>query len=108
MAEDLRESLSALTVDILKWYAGGLPSAPAVTRKADWIAAIERVLLDPAEVGRLWEQIAPEQREVVSLAVHELGGRYDAEVIRARRPGAPRPRSASPYSYGTYGRRRSE
>src|SRR5262245_31989003 len=106
MAEDLRESLSALTVDRLRWYAGALSPAPAVTRKADWIAALERVLLDPAEVGRLWEQLAPEQREVVSVAVHELGGRYDAEVVKARLPGRPRPRS--PDHYGYYGGRRKE
>src|SRR5262245_55559129 len=106
MAEDLRESLSALTVDRLRWYAGAMSSAPAVTRKADWVAALERVLLDPAEVGRLWEALAPEQREVVSLAVHELGGRHDAEVVKARLPGRPRPRSVDLYGYGHYGRRR--
>jgi hypothetical protein len=106
MAEELRESLSSLTVDVLRWYAGALPVAPAVTRKADWVAAIERVLLDPAEVGRLWEQLAPEQREVVALAVHELGGRYDAEVVNARLPRRPRPRSSA--SLGYYGTRSRE
>jgi hypothetical protein len=93
----LEDALNADTVDDLKWYAAGL-SDRVPTRKAELVALLRRTLYDPAEVRRLWEQLKPIQRQVVAEVVHNLGGRWDYAVIRAKYPGSAAPKDYHDYS----------
>ena len=93
----LEDALNADTVDDLKWYAAGL-SDRVPTRKAELVALLRRTLSDPAEVRRLWEQLKPIQRQVVAEVVHNLGGRWDYAVIRAKYPGSAAPKDYHDYS----------
>ena len=87
-------------MDQLKWYAvlfpGGTPQ-----RKDELVNWIEERLCEPREVRRLWAALTPIEQQVVAEAVHELNGRYDAQVIPAKYPSAAPPNGAG-YSYGTY------
>ncbi len=92
----LEQHLSALTVDELKWYAPVVASQ-LPTRKSDLVDLLKRALTDPAEVRRLWEHCTPVQRQVVAEVVHTLGGRYDADRVEAKCPGATAPANARSY-----------
>ena len=100
----LREYLSALTVDQLKWYAALLPGEMP-SRKGELVDRIEERLRDPGEVRQLWAALSRIEQHVVAEAVHRLNGRYDDEVIPAKYPTAAAPNSASP-GYDRYTGRR--
>lgn len=96
----LTESLFALTVEGLKWYASYLPGKPP-TRKADLVDALLAILTTPAELRRNWAQLTPGQQQVVAEVVHHHQGRYDPEVLAAKYPEVQAPRFArQSYSYG--------
>ncbi|HTD77300.1 MAG TPA: hypothetical protein VK898_06675, partial [Chloroflexota bacterium] len=100
----LREYLSALTVEQLKWYAALLPGEMP-SRKGELVDRIEERLRDPGEVRQLWAALSRIEQHVVAEAVHRLNGRYDDEVIPAKYPTAAAPNSASP-GYDRYTGRR--
>jgi len=106
-AWQLRDALTSLTVDQLKWYAvlfpGGTPQ-----RKPELVSRIEERLRDPSEMGRLWAALSPIEQQVVAEAVHELNGRYDAEVIPAKYPSAAPPNGASYSSCSDYSGRHQQ
>jgi hypothetical protein len=107
----IEHHLSTLTVEELKWYAAVLASR-LPTRKAELVTLLTKALTNSTEVQRLWEQLTPVQRQVVAEVVHTLSGRYDAEVIEAKYPGAKTPVNARISSigyevfYGSHGRRK--
>lgn len=96
------ESLRALTVEQLKWYASGLPG-PKPTRKEDLVGLLLPLGTDPWEVRRLWERLSAADQGVIAELVYRLDGRYDAEVLRAKYPDATVPHFPNVYSgYGYY------
>jgi len=96
----LQETFVNLTVEGLKWYATVLPGGNVPTRKADLVDALLRLLGDPGQLRRLWEQLTSGQRQVIGDVVHRDEGRYDPEVIQARYPAVPPPAAPPSYSYG--------
>jgi len=105
VAWPLRDHLSSLTVDQLKWYAVLFPGETP-SRKSELIDSIEQRLRDTAEIRQLWAALSLIEQHVVAEAVHQLDGRYDAEIIPAKYPGAAAPSSASS-GYDLYSGRRS-
>lgn len=105
---NLEYSLASFTVEDLKWSAAVL-ATKLPTRKADLIALIVSALTNPAEIERLWSRLTRLQQQVVAETVHNLGGRYDGELIEAKYPGATAPLGARGYggthiyfSFGTH------
>lgn len=96
----LRDTLSSLTVEGLKWYAAALPGGTMPTRKADLVDALLRPLGDPGQLRRLWEQLTPGQQQVIGVVVHRDEGRYDQDVLQARFPAVPPPAAPPAYYYG--------
>ncbi|HEX5688601.1 MAG TPA: hypothetical protein VFX76_01280, partial [Roseiflexaceae bacterium] len=94
----LEAALNNITVGEIKWYAGALADT-LPTRKAE-LAAVVLKLLQPSHLRRLWGQLSPEQQHVVSDVVHSLGGRYNAEMLRAKYPETPAPASPPGGYYG--------
>lgn len=90
------ESLRALTVEQLKWYASARPG-PKPTRKEELVEYLLPFGTDPDEVRWLWERLSPVEQQVISEIVYRLGGRYDTEVLRAKYP-----ESAAPQLPGAY------
>ncbi len=103
----LRDCLSSLTVDQLKWYAALLSGAPP-PRKGELVDRIEERLHNPGEVRRLWERLSPIEQQVVAEVVHGLNGRYDAEVVPAKYPAAAAPNAASSGYMDLYSSRRTQ
>ncbi len=95
----LEHCAAAMTVDDLKWYAAALP-VKAPTRKAELVQVLVQSLTNPQVVQQLWPGLTPLQRLVVAEVVHHQGGRYDAEVLAAKYPGATPP--ANPRAYDGY------
>jgi hypothetical protein len=95
----LEIALHNLTVPDLAWYASALTDAPP-KRKGELVAVMLQ-LLQPARLRQLWGQLTPERQHIVSDIVHNLGGRYDAEMLRAKYPTVPAPQ-ASPGGYYGY------
>lgn len=101
----LEQSLLSLTVDELKWYADALPG-PTKLRKADVIAKITAVLLNPELLRQLWAQVGEKQQWVIEEVVHNGGGWCDLGRLEARYPDVSAPRSPrsryASYSVGSY------
>jgi hypothetical protein len=95
----LEAALNNMTVGDLKWYASAL-AEKLPTRKGE-LAAVMLQLLQPAQLRKVWGQLSPEQQHLVSEVVHNLGGRYNPEMLRAKYPNAPAPQppSGGYYSY---------
>lgn len=94
------ESLRALTVDQLKWYASALPG-PKPTRKEELVALLLPLGTDRARVRQLWEQLSAVEQAVIGELVYRLDGRYDTEVLRAKYPESTVP--YFPNAYYGYG-----
>jgi len=82
---NLTQSLLLFSVDDLKWYAKVLTDKPPA-RRGELVVLLTDRLTDDVEVRRLWERLTPVQQQVVSEVVHQLGGRYNGEVIGAKYP----------------------
>src|SRR5436190_2180320 len=93
----LSGALYTLTVDDLKAYASVLTER-APTRKADLVSEIAGALRNPRVVRALWDRLSEVQRQVVAEVVHNLGGRFDSELIEAKYPGSAAPAGAG-YSW---------
>jgi hypothetical protein len=103
----LEETLYALTVDGLKWYAtalGGLGRTPL--KKADLVDKISAVLLDPRELKQIYGKLSASEQAAIAEAAYKYNGLYKVELIEARYPGVKTPsteRRLYPgygYSYG--------
>src|SRR5262245_26383359 len=99
----LEPILQNLTVSDLKWYAAFLPEK-LPTRKGDLAALLLRALLQPGQLRQLWGQLSAEQQYVVAEVVHNQGGRYNGEILRAKYPNVPTPQGPPSSYYGGYGR----
>ena len=97
------ESLRALTVEQLRWYASALPGRTP-TRKEELVGLLLPLGTDHAEVRGLWERLAAVDRQVIAELVYNLDGRYDAEVVRAKYPASTIPQFPNTYyAFGLYG-----
>jgi hypothetical protein len=96
---DLETAIYNLTVEDLKWYAAFLP-AKTPTRKAELVAQLKQLLLDPARLRQLWAQIPTNHQQAVSEVAHKLNGRYNGEVLRAKYPNVPVPQGPQSGYYG--------
>ncbi len=92
------ESLRALTVEQLKWYASVRPGSKP-TRKEELIAFLLPFWTDHDEVRWLWERLSAVEQHIVSEVIYRLGGRYDSEMLRAKYPESVAPQLPSSY-YG--------
>ena len=89
----LEAALNNLTVGDLKWYASALANS-LPTRKGELVGVLLQ-LLQPARLRQLWGQLSPERQHLVSEVVHNLGGRYNAEMLHAKYPNVPAPQPPS-------------
>lgn len=103
-ALNLEQSLASYTVEDLKWSAAVI-ATKLPTRKADLIALLVTALTDAASLTQLWTRMTAVQQRVVAEVVHSLGGRYNAELLEAKYPGAATPLSGRGYGgpYVYYG-----
>lgn len=105
----LEASLQRLNIDELKWYLKVLPEAnPA--RKAEQVALLYRVLIDPARLKPLLARLAPLERQVVAEVAYSQPHSFELDMLEARYPGARTPRSLyySGYGYFSYGGKRED
>jgi hypothetical protein len=65
-------------------------------------AMVWQALTDPATLQALWAKLTPVQQQVVAEVVHHLGGQYNTDLIEAKYPGSPLPKSARGYSASFY------
>src|SRR4051794_31873814 len=91
------QALENLTVEDLKWYASGLPGS-SPTRKADLVAYVAGPLRDPDRLRELWRQLSAGQQQVIAEIIHNLGGKYDADVLAAKYPQVAAPTRMTLYS----------
>jgi hypothetical protein len=91
-------------VSDLKWYAAAIADT-LPTRKGE-LVSVMLSLLQPGQLRQLWGQLSPERQHLVGDVIYNLGGRYDAEMLRAKYPNVPAPQ-ASPGSYYAYSSRGS-
>jgi Helicase conserved C-terminal domain len=97
----LEASLYRSTVDDLKWYASAIQDNPP-TRKGDLVAVLTRALTDQTTLKRLWAGLTPVQQHIVAEVAHNLGGKYEADLIEAKYPGSQPPKLSRNYSYSFY------
>lgn len=98
----LAETLHALTVDELKWYAAALPGKTP-TRKADIVEKIEGALLELGELRLLVARLTAEEKWALAMVVHTYEGRYVREAVEAKYPHVKEPiaeRASHSYYYG--------
>jgi hypothetical protein len=98
---NLEASLFRLNVDALKWYSAALRNG-VPTRKGELTALLTHALTDPAALKRLWVELTPVQQQVVAEVVHNLDGHYNADLLEAKYPDCPPPKSPQAYGYSFY------
>ncbi|MEM7799264.1 MAG: hypothetical protein AAF633_08750 [Chloroflexota bacterium] len=79
----LAERLDYLTSDVLKEYVSFLGGKSSITRKADRIAFICGVLLDPGSLSIFWNQMDSVSQRAVSTAYHN-GGSFNQNAFVAQ------------------------
>jgi Helicase conserved C-terminal domain len=99
----LEPTLYGLSVEELKWYAAFLPEK-SPTRKAELIALLLGALTDPDRLRQLYSQLPPAHQHTIAEVVHALSGRYNSEILRAKYPNVPAPKSPPSAYYAYYGR----
>lgn len=85
--------LASRTVEDLKWLALAIGKLPPA-RKAELVQFIVTGLTDPTRLAQLCAALSETERLVVAEVIHNLGGRYDTDVIEAKYGAVQRPRSA--------------
>src|SRR3954470_12714936 len=103
---NLVPSLDNLNVEDLMWYGATLPGA-APTRKADLVAYVADALRDPDRLRSLWSQLSAGQQQVIAEILHNLEGKYDADVLTAKYPQVAPPARMTRYSMSSWDMKRS-